>query len=279
LSFNGNQYGSDEGLDLSVKGSIHGYSTENAPITVGSNDQIIYADSANALGVAYGASAKSVLTTTGDLLYASGANTLNRLAGSTSGHLLTAQGAGVAPVWAAASGGATWELVARTVTTGTSSAFGVFWDAADACDYYQAWVYTPFSSGTPRRYLSFSTDGSTYSHASVYATKYSIDWATPMTTTGSNVGLSSATGTSGSQFSCFHIQDSDTNHAPVTWDFAVTNSSDAGTTGNAPDQVVYTAGIFGYTGSKIRGIEIWDGGAGTVFAAGASLVVVGLNYS
>jgi hypothetical protein len=105
LSFAGNQYTSDEGYDLSTKGDIHGFSTVNAAVTVGSNDQIIYADSANALGVAYGASAKSVLSTTGDLLYASGANTLQRLAATTSGHVLTAQGAGVAPVWAAAGGG------------------------------------------------------------------------------------------------------------------------------------------------------------------------------
>ncbi len=46
--------------------------------------------------------------TTGDLLYASAPTTLSKLAASTSGYVLTAQGAGVAPVWAvAASGGIT----------------------------------------------------------------------------------------------------------------------------------------------------------------------------
>jgi len=111
LSFAGNQYTSDEGYDLSTKGDIHGFSTVNAAVGVGSNNQIIYADSANALGVAYGASAKSVLSTTGDLLYASGANTLQRLAATTSGYVLTAQGAGVAPVYAAAAGGGSLELL------------------------------------------------------------------------------------------------------------------------------------------------------------------------
>jgi hypothetical protein len=47
----------------------------------------------------------TLLTTTGDLVYASSANTPARLAAGTSGYVLTAQGAGVAPVWAAAAGG------------------------------------------------------------------------------------------------------------------------------------------------------------------------------
>ena len=44
----------------------------------------------------------TLLSTTGDIIYASSANTPARLAAGTSGYLLTAQGAGVAPVWAAA---------------------------------------------------------------------------------------------------------------------------------------------------------------------------------
>ena len=44
----------------------------------------------------------TLLTTTGDIIYASSANTPARLAAGTSGYLLTAQGAGAAPVWAAA---------------------------------------------------------------------------------------------------------------------------------------------------------------------------------
>ena len=43
----------------------------------------------------------SVLTTTGDILYASSAATLARLAASTDGYVLTATGAGSAPAWEA----------------------------------------------------------------------------------------------------------------------------------------------------------------------------------
>lgn len=43
--------------------------------------------------------------TTGDILYASDASTLSKLAASTSGYVLTSNGAGVAPSWQAAAGG------------------------------------------------------------------------------------------------------------------------------------------------------------------------------
>ena len=49
----------------------------------------------------------SVLTTTGDILYASSAATLARLAASTDGYVLTATGAGSAPAWEALPAGET----------------------------------------------------------------------------------------------------------------------------------------------------------------------------
>lgn len=47
---------------------------------------------------------KSLVTTTGDLIYASAASTPARLAAGAAGTVLTSGGAGVAPSWAAASG-------------------------------------------------------------------------------------------------------------------------------------------------------------------------------
>ena len=43
--------GSDEGTDLIAKGDIHGFSTSNTRIPIGSNDQILTADSSEALGL------------------------------------------------------------------------------------------------------------------------------------------------------------------------------------------------------------------------------------
>jgi len=58
---------------------------------------------------------KATLTTTGDLLYASAANTPARLAAGTSGYVLTANGAGVAPSYQAITG-APWCVATKPAT-------------------------------------------------------------------------------------------------------------------------------------------------------------------
>ena len=98
--------GTSEGFDLSVKGQIHGFDTAQAAVNVGSDLQIVYADSTQAAGIGYGASARSILGTTGDILSCSAANVLAAISPATSGHVLTSNGAGVLPTFQAAGGGA-----------------------------------------------------------------------------------------------------------------------------------------------------------------------------
>lgn len=64
----------------------------------------------------------ALLTTTGDIIYASAANTPARLAAGTSGYVLTAAGAGVAPAWAAA---VSSNLTLAQIATGTFSGTSV----------------------------------------------------------------------------------------------------------------------------------------------------------
>ena len=70
---------------------------------VGTNNHVLYADSAQTNGVAWAAGSKSTLTTTGDVLYASAANTLARLGIGSSGQVLTVSGG--LPSWATPSAG------------------------------------------------------------------------------------------------------------------------------------------------------------------------------
>ena len=51
MSFNGNQYTSDEGFDLTTKGQIHTYSTEQAAINLGTNNFVLQADSGETTGL------------------------------------------------------------------------------------------------------------------------------------------------------------------------------------------------------------------------------------
>jgi len=87
-----------------TKGDISGFSTTQARIPISTNNYSLFADSAQALGLKWAASPTSTLTTTGDLLAASAANVLTRIAGGDSGEILTGNGAGVLPTFQAASG-------------------------------------------------------------------------------------------------------------------------------------------------------------------------------
>ena len=82
----------DTGTDLTQKGDIHGYSDTNTRIPVGTNNQSLLGASGEALGLKWGASSTSTLTTAGDLLYASGANTLARLARGSDNQVLKMNG-------------------------------------------------------------------------------------------------------------------------------------------------------------------------------------------
>ena len=105
---------------MSVKGDMVDFDTTRQRLAIGTENQILLTKSNLPT---WSPSSTSVLSTTGDLLYASAANTLARLAGGTSGDVLTANGAGVAPSYQtpSAGGGGKLTLISRTeVSSGTT---------------------------------------------------------------------------------------------------------------------------------------------------------------
>lgn len=101
---------------LDTKGQLHGFSTENVAVDVGTNDFAVYADSSAASGLAYGATSKSVLDATGKMTYASAANTLAAISPGAEDTVLT-MGASSVPAWTAPSGGGKMELVGSDILT------------------------------------------------------------------------------------------------------------------------------------------------------------------
>jgi len=105
---------------LTTKGDQHGFSSTNARIPVGTNNYSVLADSAQALGLKWAVSATSVLSATGDILYASGANTLAKLAKGDDDEVLTLKSG--LPSWETAGGGGSLELLnSEKLTTPTSN--------------------------------------------------------------------------------------------------------------------------------------------------------------
>jgi hypothetical protein len=164
LSFNGNlQPSSDEGTDLTTKGDIHGYSTENTRVAVGSNGTVLTADSTNSNGIAWASSAGSVLTTQGDILYHN-ASGLARLAAGTSGNVLQTQGAGADPTWAASSGGQ-WEKLEYTTGGGSGTLnTGTF----TTKDYLKIIFWSPKGSGTRATQIKVGAAGTISSSGYTY---------------------------------------------------------------------------------------------------------------
>jgi hypothetical protein len=106
----------------------------------------------------------SLLTTTGDTIYASGANTPARLGIGTTGQVLTVSG-GV-PTWATASAGGMTELASGSITT-TVTLSNI------AQTYNELWLYVSnaYSGSANSFYLSFNnvTTGAKYSQLQQFA--------------------------------------------------------------------------------------------------------------
>lgn len=83
---------------------------------VGANNQVLMADSAQTDGVKWANEATATLTTTGDILYASAANTPTRLGIGSSGQILSVSG-GV-PAWTTLSSGAYTSLASGSLSSG-----------------------------------------------------------------------------------------------------------------------------------------------------------------
>jgi hypothetical protein len=107
---------------LTAKGDLFGYSTTQARVPVGTNGQVLTADSAETTGVKWAtptAGMTNPMTTTGDIIYSSSGSTPARRGIGSTGQVLTVSG-GV-PTWATPAGGTiSWTEVGTSSSTGAS---------------------------------------------------------------------------------------------------------------------------------------------------------------
>ena len=82
-----------------------------SPITASSADTLTNKTIAATSNTLTGVINNTLTSTTGDIIYASAANTPARLAAGTSGYVLTSGGASTAPSWAAPAGSGGWTLI------------------------------------------------------------------------------------------------------------------------------------------------------------------------
>lgn len=176
---------------LTTKGDIYAASAASTParLAVGTNNQVVMADSAQTSGLKYANEATATLTAKGDLLSATAANTLSRLAVGTNDYVLTADSTTATGLkWAAASSGALTKITSGTFT-GASS---VTVDSVFSATYRRymlliSEIYAATSSDDLQIQLRY---GSTTKTSSYYGGAFAYDRANALTTYGSNAATS-----------------------------------------------------------------------------------------
>ena len=128
MSFNGNLYESDEGLELTTKAQIHTHdSSSNTALNVGTDGYILSADSTEATGLKYIANTDAGLTmgVAGDIhIRNASANVALAIAGATTGDVLTCDTTlGEKMKWSAIAGGGKVVLLDDHEASGTENSY------------------------------------------------------------------------------------------------------------------------------------------------------------
>lgn len=124
MSFDGNLYPTDEGLTLTTKGDLHGFSSENIRVPVGSDSYILSSNSGETTGVEWIANTDAGLTlgAKGDIHTRSASDQLALAVSGNNGYILSENSTTASGLeWIANSSGTTFNEVVRKTSDQSES--------------------------------------------------------------------------------------------------------------------------------------------------------------
>jgi hypothetical protein len=149
---------------LTTKGDLFTFDTADARLGVGANGTVLTADSAETTGLKWAVDpVADVITTAGDLIYGTAADTVARLGIGTAGQLLAVNSGATAPEWVAAPSGGGLTLLETLSLSGATTT-----SATLSSSYKNLLVVVKgvYLAGNGTIYLRMNTDtGNNYSYA------------------------------------------------------------------------------------------------------------------
>jgi hypothetical protein len=183
---------------VDAKGDLVAASAADTParLAVGTNNQRLVADSAQATGLKYVSDTQNtVVDAAGDLLYGTAADTLSRLAIGTAGQVLKVNSGATAPEWGAAGGGAmptfsAYDTATQSINANVYTKITFTTESWDTDSAFASSRFTPLTAGyysvSAMVGASFGAAETTYWQ--VYKNGSSWQMGSLIKTTGDNYG-------------------------------------------------------------------------------------------
>ena len=193
-------------------------STTAAPLTVGTDGQVLTAASGQTTGLQWGTPTDatkvplSTVTAAGDLIVATGSGAVTNLAAGTSGYALTANGAGAAPTYQAIPTGSLTQIASGSLSGAQLNITGI-------SQSYKGFVFSSQAySCTATAQVSIQVNGDTGTNYAVV----NIGWNSGSSVASSNnnsiiTGLTSASGSGSTLWAYFSMYSSTAIWKPMTF--------------------------------------------------------------
>jgi len=195
---------------LTTKGDLYGFSTVPARVAVGTNGQVLTADSTATNGVAWAAAGMTnPMTTTGDTIYSSSGSTPARLGIGSTGQVLTV--AGGVPTWASAASASSSYTLLNSGGTSLSGAQTITVSGISGMSKLMILIYgATFPAASRQGSIRLNTDTTNYRTNGVSyfpsATYARADWDQTSSTSFTGIPLAQA-GDTGAAIGCYLVVD------------------------------------------------------------------------